>query len=169
MIYADALGGNLWSINMSHVEPRADNATPHALALLRVNRQVHAEAQLFPYLYNTFEGRHIGHLRTWIESLSDGHRKAITSIKFHKRSYIIETAKGLDVSPIFWMDTPNLGEWKLEGLKRIHAEVVINKWGWDSDQEETEKAKVKALSKLCAQMELAHPGVVVDVVLKRGY
>lgn len=152
---------------MGHIKPCTDNAAPHALALLRVNRQIHAEAHLIPYLHNTFEGRHSGHLRTWIESLSEAHRKAITSVKHHQRSYIIESVAGLDVSPIFWMDTPEMGEWKLEGLRRIQVEVVLNNWGWENNEEEATKVRTRTLRKLRELVESEHAGIVVDVVLKR--
>ena len=166
MIYSYTFGGNIWSINMGRVKPRADNAVKHALALLQVNRQIYAEAHLFPYLYSTFEGRHNGHLRTWIQSLSHAQRNSIASIKRYQRSYIIQGVQGLDVSPIFWMDTPNMTEWRLNGLKRIDVEVMLNKWGWDCDEEETNAAKMRALAKLRKLVEEEHPGVVVDIVLK---
>lgn len=169
MIYDYTLGGNTWSINMGHPKPRADNGTPHALALLQVNHQIYAEASLFPYLYNTFEGRHNGHLRTFISSLSPTQRASIQTIKCHQRSYIIQSVRGLEVSPIFWMDTPNMRDWELAGLKRIEVEVVLNQWRWDSDAEETEVAKRKALTGLKNLVEERHPGVKVAVVLKRGY
>ncbi|KAF2622683.1 hypothetical protein BU25DRAFT_494780 [Macroventuria anomochaeta] len=171
MVYIYTLGGNTWSINMGRgrTKPRADNAAKNALALLQVNRQIYAEAHLFPYLYNTFEGRHNGHLREWVQSLPSTHRKSITSIKRYQRSYLIEGAQGVDVSPIFWMDTPTMGQWKLKGLKRIEVEVALQKWGWNSNEEETKAAKVKALAKLRKLLEEEHPGVIVNVVLRRGY
>ncbi|KZM18522.1 beta transducin [Ascochyta rabiei] len=168
-IYAFALGGNTWSINMTEGKPRANNASPHALALLQVNRQIYAEARLFPYLYSTFEGRHNGHLRIWVQSLTHVQRKSITSVKYHQRSYITEGVCGLSVSPIFWMDTPNMEQWDLEGLKRIEIEVVLHKWGWNSNEEETKKVRARALSKLRVLVEIEHPGIEVDIVSKCGY
>ncbi|KAJ4346281.1 beta transducin [Ascochyta clinopodiicola] len=168
-IYAFALGGNTWSINMNQGKPRANNATPRALALLQVNRQIHAEAQLFPYLCNTFEGRHSGHLRIWVQSLTPTQRKSITSIKHYQRSYITEGVRGLDVSPIFWMDTPNMVQWNLEGLKRIEIEVVLHKWGWNSNEEGTKKVRARALSKLRVLVEDEHPGTEVVIVSKCEY
>lgn len=169
MIYVYAIGGRSWSITMGDTKPIIDNAKSHALALLEVNRQVHSEAHLFPYIYNTFEGRHVGHLRMWIESLSDVRRNAITSLKHYKRSYIIESSGSVDVSPVFWMDNPNMTEWKVQGLKRIDIEIMITQWSWGCNHEKTQKAKAKALSKLRAQTESAHPGVLVNVYLRQGY
>lgn len=158
-------------MNMSagQTKPRADNAVKHALALLQVNRQIYAEAHLFPYLYNTFEGRHNGHLREWVRSLSDEHRKSITFIKRYQRSYLIQGVCGYDVSPIFWMDTPRMAQWKLKGLKQIEIDVALQKWGWDSNEEETKAVKVKALAKLRKLVEEEHPGVIVNVVLRHGF
>ncbi|KAH6638224.1 hypothetical protein C7974DRAFT_451518 [Boeremia exigua] len=102
IIYAYTFGGNTWSINMSGGQtPRADNAVKHALALLRVNQQIYAESHLFPYLCNTFAGRHNGHLREWIQSLCAMHRESITCIQHSHRGYLIKGANGVDVSPIF--------------------------------------------------------------------
>jgi hypothetical protein len=169
LIYTYTLGGNTWSINMSHTRPRVEKPIKHAFALIKVSRQIYAETHLFPYLYSTFEGRHNGHLREWIKSLSKEHRNSITCIKHYQRSYMIEGANGVEVSPIFWMDMPKMRQLELKGLERLEVEVVLNKWGWDSNEEEMKAAKTNALAKLTSLVEAEHPGVVVNVVLRREY
>lgn len=149
--------------------PRADNAVKHALALLRVNQQIYAESHLFPYLCNTFEGRHNGHLREWTQSLCAMHRESITCIQHSQRGYLIKGSNGVDVSPIFWMDTLNVSQWHLSGLKQIKVEVTLHKWGWGIDEAEATAAKAGALAKLRKLLEEAHPGLEVNVELKRGY
>lgn len=169
MVYAHALGGNIWLIDMGHTKPHIKNVTEHTLALLQVNRQIYAEARLFPYMYNTFAGQHNGHLREWIKSLSFAQRTSITSIKRYQRSYIIESVRGIDVSPIFWMDTPSMNTWELEGLKWITVEVALGMWGFDIGEKQTTAVKENALVKLRGMVEENHPGVSVDVVLRRGH
>jgi hypothetical protein len=75
----------------------------------------------------------------------------------------------LEVSPIFWMEVPTMGGWGLQGLKCIEVEVVLNKWGWDLDEEGANLVKTKALDDLHTLVKQGHPGVKVDVVLKHGY
>lgn len=152
---------------MGQVKPGADNGAKHALALLQVNRQIYADASLFPFLHNTFEGWHNGHLFVWIESLSQSQRDAITSVKHHQRSYILQSRTCLEVSPIFWMDTPRFDEWKLRGLKQIKIEVVLNTWGLDLDQLDTNAAKAAAMEELQKLVEKRHPGVRVLLFLKQ--
>ena len=154
---------------MSHTRPRVEKPIKNAFALMQVNRQIYAETHLFPYLYSTFEGRHNGHLREWIKSLSKGHRNSIKCIKHYQRSYMIEGANGVEVSPIFWMDMPQMGQCELKGLERLEIEVVLNKWVWNSNEEETKAAKANVLVKLTRLVEAEHPGVVVNVVSRRGY
>lgn len=176
MVYAYALGGNTWSIKMTQsttgeTEVRVDNGVKNALALLQVNRQIYAEAHLFPYLYDTFAGRHNGHLREWVKSLPDAHRRSITAIRRYQRGYIVQGLKGqgLSVNPVFWMDMPHMTELGLDGLKQIEIEVALQNWGWDTNQEEMNKVIVEAMVKLRKLVEENHPGVVVDVFLRRGY
>lgn len=176
MVYAYALGRNTWSIKMTHgttgaIEARVENGVKNALALLEVNRQIYAEAHLFPYLYNTFAGVHNGHLRDWVKSLPDAQRKSIKAIKRYQRGYIVQGLKGqgLTINPVFWMDLPRVTELGLDGLKRIEVEVALQKWGWDTNQEEMDRVIVEAMVKLRKLVEGEHPGVVVDVFLRRGY
>ncbi|KAJ4992148.1 amino acid transporter [Stagonosporopsis vannaccii] len=170
-IYACALGGNTWSINMGsgRTKPHADNSTKHTLALLQVNRQIYAEARLFPYLYNTFEGRHNGHLQEWIRSLTAAQRESIMCVSRSQRGYLIQSAHSVDVNPTFWMDTPSMMQWKLTGLKHIVIEVALHKWGWDIDEAKAEVAKDLVLRNLRLLVEKEHPGVVVEVALRHGY
>ncbi|KAJ8115083.1 hypothetical protein OPT61_g3192 [Boeremia exigua] len=171
IVYAYTLGGNTWSINVSggQAMSRADNAFKYALAILRVNRQIYEEAHLFPYIYNTFQGRHSGHLRVWIQSLSTVHRESIVCIKHCQRSYLIRGTNGVDVSPVFWMDTPHMTQWRLNGLRRIEIEIALNKWGLDIDEAESKAAKVVVLAKLRRLVEEEHPGVTIDVALRPGF
>lgn len=171
MVYAYALGGNTWTVNMSggRTKPRADNATKNGSALLQVNRQIYAEAHLFPYRYNTFEGRHNGHLQEWTQSLTAAQRESITCVKHSHRGYLVQIADSVDVTPTFWMDTPSMMQWKLTGLEHIVVEVALHKWGWDIDEGKAEVAKDSVLAKLRRIVEEEHPGVVVDVALRHGY
>lgn len=82
---------------------------------------------------------------------------------------MIETANGVEVSPIFWMDAPKMGQWELNGLKRLEVEVVLCKWGWDTNEEETKVAKADALAKLMILIEAEHPGVAVNIVERTLY
>jgi hypothetical protein len=176
MVYAYALGGNTWSIKTTQdvagtAQVRADNGIKNALALLRVNRQIHAEACLFPYLYNTFAGVHNGHLYAWVKSLTYAERTCIRAIKRYQRGYVVRGLKdqSLTINPAFWMDVPRIVNWGLDGLERIEVEVALRKWGWDSDKEEIKRVVDEALVKLRTLVEVEHPGVEVDVFMRHGY
>ena len=82
---------------------------------------------------------------------------------------MIERANGVEVSPVFWMDAPKMGQWELNGLKRLKVEVVLCKWGWDTNEEETKVAKADALAKLMILIEAEHPGVAVNIVERNLY
>lgn len=73
------------------------------------------------------------------------------------------------MSPIFWMDTPSMNTWELEGLKWITVEVALGMWGFDIGEKQTTAVKENALVKLRGMVEENHPGVSVDVVLRRGH
>ena len=169
MIYAHTLGGHSWSISMSGGKPHADNHTKQALALLQVNRQIYSETHLHPYLHNTFEGRHIGHLREWIQSLSNVQRNSISTIKFHLRGYIVQGAQGPDVNATFWMEVPRLAKYNLAGLKKIEIELALRKWASGMDEKVAEEAKSVVMHKLRDLLEEEHSGVMLEVVLKRGF
>lgn len=158
LIYYYAIGGNTWLIRGSRAGACVGDTNKHALALLRVSRQIHSEASLLPYIHNTFEGRHDGHLKDWLGGLPIRHRKAVVSVKRHQRGYVVQGAQGLEVSPTFWMATPNMGGWGLDGLKRIEIEVVLSSWRWDSDREKVSEARNCALGKLRRLVEEQHPG-----------
>ena len=164
LVYFYVLGGKTWLIWKDRARSRVDGTNQHPLALLRVNCQIHSEASLFPYVYNTFEARHDGHLKDWIDRLSDRYRNAITSIKRHQRSYIVQGVHGLEVSPVFWMAIPNMGEWGLSGLKRLVVEVGLYSWRWGLQQRDVDEAKSKALEKLRELLEEQHPGVQLVIV-----
>lgn len=171
MVYFYTLGGHIWTISMSggKNKARADNAIEHSLALLRVNRQIYAEACFFPYLYSTFAGRHNGHLGEWVQSLSNEQRASITSIKCDRRGHIVKGPLDFDVSPTFWMDVPHMLHWNLSGLRKIEVEVALSTWGCWGVDEGAEAAKLKVLARLRKLVEEEHPGVVVDAVLRRGF
>lgn len=176
MIYAYVLGGYIWSIKMTqdtagNTRVRADDGIKNALALLKVNRQIHAEAHLFPYLYNTFAGVHNGHLHDWVKSLTHAKRTCIRAIKRHKRGYVVKAMKGqgLTINPAFWMDESKIADWGLDGLQRIEVEVALQKWGWDNDKDEMKRTIDEALVKLHKMVEVEHPGVEVEVFARRGY
>lgn len=175
-MYAYALGGHTWCIKLtpsagSGTKARVDNGIPNALALLRVNRQIYAEASLFPLLYNTFAGVHNGHLREWVESLPEVQRRCIRTVKRYQRGYIVKRAggEGLAVNPVFWMDLPRVAGLGLVGLERVEVEVALQRWTWDTEQEEMNEVVEKAMAKLRGLVEEAHPGIVVHVFSRRGY
>jgi len=159
LIYLYVLGGRVWVIGVSGIKPPADNGTTNALALLQANVQTHSEACLIPYKHNTFQGRHDGHLKTWVDTLSSAQRAALTSIKRHQRSYILQGTQGLEVSPIFWMEIPDMSTWGLTGLRRIEIEIVLTRWSCGSDREKVNEVKDRALEKLRALIQHHHPGV----------
>ncbi len=164
-IYKYALGGNTYTINMG--KPRSNPyCKKYPVALLQVNRQINHEAGLFPYLYNIFEGTHEGHLKEWIKSLTHAQRTSITTIKRHQRSYILQGVQGLKASPIFWMETPRMSSWGLEGLKVIVVDVVLNRWGWATDEGEHRKAKDLAIRQLKTILGDEHPGVRIEIAEK---
>ncbi|KAF3046597.1 hypothetical protein E8E12_011145 [Didymella heteroderae] len=176
IVYAYVMGGNTWSIKMTqnapgNIQVRANNGVKNALALLKVNRQIHAEAHLFPYLYNTFAGVHNGHLHDWVKSLTHAERICIKAIKRYQRGYVVHGLKGqgLTINPVFWMDTPRIANWGLDGLQRIEVEVALQKWGWDSEKEQMKRIIDEALVKLRKLVEIEHPGVQVDVFTRQGY
>ncbi|KAJ4382938.1 hypothetical protein N0V86_002165 [Didymella sp. IMI 355093] len=174
MVYAYALGGNTWSIKThtaSTAQVRADNGTKNTLALLRVNRQIQAEARLCPYLYNTFAGVHNGYLHAWVKLLPCAERTCIRAIKHYQRGYVVRDLKGqgLTINPAFWMDMPQIANWGLDGLERIEVEVALQKWRWDSDKEGIKRVVDEALVKLRTLVEAKHPGVEVDVFMRHGY
>jgi hypothetical protein len=176
LVYAYVLGGYTWSIKMTQnatgdSQVRADNGIKNALALLEVNRQIYAEAHLFPYLYNTFAGVHNGHLHDWVKSLTQAERTCIRAIKRYKRGYVVNGPKGhgLTVTPVFWMDEPRIADWELDGLQRIEVEVALQKWGWDNDKDEMKRTTYETLVKLRKLVEVEHPGIEVEVFMRRGY
>ncbi|KAF3051941.1 hypothetical protein E8E11_006724 [Didymella keratinophila] len=176
MVYAHVVGGCTWSMKMTQnaagdPQVRADNGIKNALALLKVNRQIHTEARLFPYLYNTFAGVHNGHLHEWAKSLTQAERSCIKAIKRYKRGYVVHGLKGhgLTINPVFWMDEPRFADWGLDGLQRIEVEVALQKWGWDNDKNEMKRTIDEALVKLRTLVEVEHPGVEVEVFMRRGY
>lgn len=176
MISAYVLGGCTWSIKMTqdtagNTRVRADDGIENALALLKVNRQIHAEAHLFPYIYNTFAGIHNGHLHDWVKSRTHAERTCIRAIKRYKRGYIIKDMMGqsLTVSPGFWMDEPKIAAWGLDGLQRIEVEVALQKWSWDNDKDDMKTTIDEVLVKLQKMVEVEHPGVEVRVFTRRGY
>ncbi|KAF1932412.1 uncharacterized protein M421DRAFT_2041 [Didymella exigua CBS 183.55] len=176
MVYAYALGGNTWSMKTTQhpagaFKARAENGVKHALSLLRVNRQIYAEAYLFPYLYNTFAGVHNGHLHEWVKSLTDTQRTSIKTIKRYHSGYVIyiTDSQGVSISPGFWMDMPRIADWGLDGLKQIDVEVTLRKWGWDTDKDDMKRVLEESMTKLRKLVEFGHPGVVVDVFLQRRY
>ena len=67
------------------------------------------------------------------------------------------------MSPIFWMAIPNIGDWGLDGLKRLEIEVVLFSWRWDLEKREVSQAKSRALEKLCELMEDQHPGIQLHI------
>lgn len=176
MVYAYVLSGYTWSIKMTqnaagNPQVRADNGIKNALALLKVNRQIHSEARLFPYLCNTFAGVHNGHLHDWVKSLAQAERTGIKAIKRYKRGYVVHSLKNhaFTISPVFWMDEPRIMDWGLDGLQRIEVEVALQKWGWDNDKNEMKRTIDEALVKLRKLVEVEHPGVKVEVFMRRGY
>lgn len=176
MVYVYVLGGYTWSMKMTQnaagdLQVRADNGFKNALALLMVNHQIHAEARVFPYLYNTFAGVHNGHLHDWIKSLTQAKRSCIKAIRRYKRGYIVHAleGQGLTINPVFWMDEPRIADWALDGLQRIEVEVVLQKWGWDNDKNEMKRTIDEALVKLRKLVEVELPGVEVEVFMRRGY
>lgn len=176
MIYVYALGGNTWSIKMTQDTTgativRVENGIRNALSLLKVNRQIHAEAHLFPYLYNIFAGVHSGHLLEWVKSLTDTQRTSIKAIKRYQRGYIVYDLRtqDLSVSPLFWMDMPQIADWGLDGLRRIEVEAALQKWGWRADKEKLNRVLLDTMVKLRSLVEAEHPNVTVKVVSRRGY
>ncbi|OSS50713.1 hypothetical protein B5807_04068 [Epicoccum nigrum] len=163
-IYTHALGGHIWKMSMSYVDKdttlaRADNSSPHALALLLTNRQIYSEARLLPFAANTFSGRHEGHLREWARSLSPEQRNQVKALQFVRRGYVVESEQGMDVSPSFWMAVPSVGRWGLEGLKRIEVEVTLLNWGGMKDETLAEETKEWVLARLRRAVEVENPGV----------
>lgn len=168
-IYMYALGGKTWIIALQggrgsyQSQPDLDDVSTHPMALLQSCRQVYAEASLFPYAYNTFEGWHGGHLHVWVQSLSHDQRTAVASIRRTQRSWVIQSATGLAVSPFFWMDVPLMADWGLAGLKDIEIKVVLSPWTSMLDQTGVRAAKLVAAAELQKMVEKAHPGVKVHV------
>ena len=168
MVYTLALGGHTFHMSMRHISKdeaiaRADNPPPHALALLLTNRQIHAEARHLPFTNNTFSGRHEGHLREWLRSLPASQRDQVKAVKFVRRGYIVETERGMDVSPSFWIGVPSVAQWGLGGLKRIEVEVTLLHWGWLVDEQRAEETKEWVMVRLRRAIEGANPGVRVVV------
>ena len=169
IIYADALGGHTFSMSLRWVEKdhpiaRADNAPPHAFALLRTNRQIYSEARLLPFTANTFTGCHAGHLREWVKTLSAEQRELIKAVKFMRRGYVLDTERGIEVNPTFWMDVPSVIGWGLEGLKRVEVEVTLLNWGMLKDEKHAGETKGSVMERMKSAVEwYSPPGVRVAV------
>lgn len=65
----------------------------------------------------------------------------------------------MEVSPIFWMEIPDMSTWGLTGLRRIEIEIVLTRWSCGSDREKVNEVKDRALEKLRALIQHHHPGV----------
>lgn len=167
-IYRYCLGGTTWIIGLRSGSGPAENENIRSLALLGVCHQIYAEASLFPFMFNTFQGWHNGHLREWALKLQPRQRRAVRSIKSIQRGYIVNGTQGMDVSPSFWIGIPDVRGWGLHALQMIELEVVLFSWRHDSREGEVDEARCRTFDKLCKMIQDRHPGIKLVTKLRKN-
>lgn len=168
LIYYYCLGGTTWLIGARSRNELSDNRVSSSLALLHVCRQIHSEAALFPYMFNTFHGKHDGHLIDWVEKLQPHQRLAVRSIKSVQRGYIVETEEGLEVSPSFWMRIPDAKAWGLHALKQIELDVVLFSWRYDVEEKKVDDARRRTVMQIRELIESRNPDVRLLITISRN-
>lgn len=83
------------------------------------------------------------------------------------RGYIVPVGGGLDANPTFWMDVPRMAKYNLEALKRIEIDLALRKWSSSSDETESVTKQLEIMEHLREILMDEHPGVMIDLVLRR--
>ncbi|OSS50739.1 hypothetical protein B5807_04086 [Epicoccum nigrum] len=129
IIYTHVLSNNTYAVTSTTVIPwlttSVSNSTtsPHALALLRTNRQIHAETRLLPFALNTFQFTSEEAFAPWLAKFDKEQCAAMAWVRLvtWKARYMVERKGFLpkrvgDVFPVG----------RFEGLRRVVVEVRYN-------------------------------------------
>jgi hypothetical protein len=115
MIYEYVLGGYTFG------SCRRGPAEPHTLALLRVNRQIHAEASLLPFTLGTFIFRRQSTILKFLNSHTQSELRAIRTLQVETNCawYILSSWEVSDQQSLSYLV-------RLPGIKRVE---IVERYG----------------------------------------